>query len=202
MKRVCLLLALGAMPGLLRVPRAAGWAMDRQGNEPLSEINYTQWPGIMPLVNDRARVYETWANGNEHLFYRGNTRQLNAALAAFAKVKVKHHIVVLRPGPFAKWSVRGTDVTYNWVLHVLGGLAGTRANDSPEDLEWQKDPVLTVYVGGDIDLDKIEIPAGVTVRAAARDAEEPAKDAPAAGKIADFVRSRTPATQPATRPAA
>ena len=201
MKRVCLFLALAAMLWFLRAPRAAGWAMDTPGNEPLSEMNYRQWPGIMPLVNDKARVYETWANGNEHLFYRGNTTQLIAALAAFEKVKVKHHVVVLRPGPPAKGSVRGTDVSYNWVLHVLGGLAGTRANDNPEDLEWQKDPVLTVYVGGDIDLDKIEIPAGVTVRAAPKDAEGPAKDAPAAGKIAEFIRARSPATQPATRPA-
>lgn len=127
-----------------------------------------QWRGIMPLINDNSRVYATWANGNEHLFYRGNATDLNAALAAFAKVEAKHHIVVLRTGPGTRRAFDGTDIRYNWSLHVLGGLAGGLAKDDGEDLEWQRDPVLTIHVGGEIDLDKLVVPDGVTFRAPPR----------------------------------
>jgi hypothetical protein len=205
MKRAYLTIAVAAMLGHLLAASAGGWAMETLGNEPLSERNYTQWRGIMPLVNDKTRVHATWANGNEHLFYRGNTTNLNAALAAFAKVEAKHHFVVLRPGPAATRSFDGTAIPYNWSLHVLGGLAGAHANDDGEDLEWQHDPVLTIHVGGDINLDKIVDPDGVTFRAAAaagaRDARESAgDDAAAARKIAEFLQARSPTTGPATRP--
>ena len=35
------------------------------GNAPLNAANYTDWPGIMPVVNHPSRVYHWWVNGNE-----------------------------------------------------------------------------------------------------------------------------------------
>ena len=176
-----------AILGLLIAGKAFGFASEGFGNEPQSELNYTEWKGIMPVVNDKARVYETWANGNERLFYKGTTKELNAALAHFAKVEVKKHIVVLRPAPAMRLSFERKEISYNWELHLIGGLARRHANGQTDDLEWQEDPVLTVYVGGDIDLKTIDIPQGVTVVAkseANKGKEEVQK------QIAEFLEAR------------
>jgi hypothetical protein len=162
-------------------------ATEQKGNHPFSELNYTEWKGIMPLVNDPLRIYESWANGNEHLFYKGNTKQLSQALVHFAKVEVKNHVVVLRPGPGTAQSFDRTQFPCNWELHILGGIARTRATDDIEDLYWQKDPVLTVYIGGDIDLEKLEIPKGVTLRGAPGTTEAAMKNTDAQKKIAEFL---------------
>jgi len=161
-----------------------------KGNEPLSEKNYSEWQGIMPVVNDKARVYQSWANGNEDLYYKSTTKELNAALAQFAQVEAQHHVVVLRPGPAERRSFDKTAISYNWELHILGGLARRLANDNVEDLEWPKDPVLTVSIGGDIDLEKLEIPEGVTLRAAPERGEEKTSSPAGWQRIADFLEAR------------
>lgn len=93
-----------------------------------------------------------------------------------------------RHSTFSEWP---NDVNhFNWELHVISGIASERATDDIEDLEWQKDPVLTVYIGGDIDLDKIEIPEGVTLRAAPGQSEEAKQNEAAKKKIEEFVKQR------------
>ncbi|MBC7821289.1 MAG: hypothetical protein IAG10_30750 [Planctomycetaceae bacterium] len=175
--------------GLLLATKAFALAFSEEGNKPQSELNYAQWKGIMPVVNDKARVLLTWVNGNEYLCYKGTTKELNVALAHFAKVEVKNHVVALRPGP-AERGKGEKAISYNWNLHVLGGISRRIATDDVEDLERQKDPVLTVYVGGDIDLDKLEIPEGVTLRAAPGQSEEAKKDENARKKIKAFIEHR------------
>ncbi len=192
MRRLCLIVVIvTAAFGQLSAQKAFALATDEIGNAPLSELNYTEWKGIMPLVNDKARVYQVWVNGNETFYFKGTTKPLNAALAAFAKIEVKNHVVVLRPGPIERRAIRDkTPISFNWELHVVGGLARSRATDDIEDLEWQKDPVLTIYIGGDIDLDKLEIPKGVTLRAALGQSDEAKKDEAVRKKIEAFVEHR------------
>ncbi len=176
--------------GHLLTCRAFGMGTETWGNGPLNEKNYTEWKGIMPLVNDKPRVYESWVNGDERFLYKGNTKELNAALASFAKVEVKNHVVVLRSGPVVGHSFDNAEIPYNWELHVVGGIARIRANDNIEDLQWQKDPVLTIYVAGDIDLNQIEIPERVTLRSAPDKNAEATKDAAGQKKIMEFLEVR------------
>ena len=130
MRRLCLIAAIViAIFGQLSAQKAFALATDEIGNKPLSELNYTEWKGIMPIVNDKARVYQVWVNGNESFYYKGVTKQVNAALATFAKVEVKNHVVVLRPGPVERSSIRDkTPISFNWELHVIGGIARSRAD--------------------------------------------------------------------------
>jgi len=186
--------ALVGILGNWSAQRAWALGLETKGNEPLSERNYLQWPGIMPLVNDKVRVYANWFNGNERLFYKGTTKDLNAALAHFAKIEVKNHIVVLKPAPGVVRSFDRTEIPYNWDLHLMGGLARRVATDDPEDLERQRDPVLTVYVGGDIELDKIEAPKGVTLRSAPGDTKDE-KQRATQKRIAEFVAARKAAKE-------
>jgi hypothetical protein len=195
MRRLCLVVVVATLLGPWLASRALAFAMEEKGNEPRSEKNYTEWKGIMPVVNDKARVYLSWANGNERLYFKGATEELNEALAHFAQVEVQHHVVALRPGPAIGQCFDKTEISYNWELHILGGLARRYANDNIEDLEWQKDPVLTIYVGGQIDLDKLKIPKGVTLRAAAAQGDQATSSAAALQRIKDFLEARKPQDQ-------
>lgn len=176
----------------LETQKVFAMGTEEKGNKPLNELNYAQWEGIMPIVNDRARVYQVWVNGNENLYYKGTTKEFNVAITAFAKLNVKNHVVVLRPGPVERSTLLDkTALAYNWELHVLSGIAMHRASDNIEDLEWQKDPVLTVYIGDAIDLSKIEIPDGVTLRSASGQNEEARKDHNGFKKINEFIKQWT-----------
>lgn len=175
--------------GSLLATKAFALKFSEEANAPQSEQNYVQWKGIIPVVNDKARILLTWVNGSEYLYYKGMTKELNVALAHFAKVEVKNHVVALRLGPADRRQGEKA-ISYNWTLHVLGGISRRIATDDVEDLERQKDPVLTVYVGGDIDLDKLEIPEGVTLRAAPGQSEEAKKNEAALKKIEAFIEQR------------
>jgi len=162
--------------------RAWGLATEEIGNKALAEANYKAWKGIVPLVNDKARVYTIWVNGNESFYYKAGVKELNEALEKFAKVEVKNHVVVLRPGTGVRSTFDKVGIAYQWELHVVGGIAATRAVEDIEDLDWQKDPVLTIYIGGEIELDKLKFPDGVKLRYRAEDeAHESYK------KITEFV---------------
>lgn len=164
---------------------------EEKGNKPLNELNYTDWKGIMPIVNDKSRVYQVWVNGNEYLCYNGETKQLNAALATFAKVDVKNHVVVMRPGPPERHSFHDkTPIPFNWEIHLIGGIAKSRATDDIEDLEWQRDPVLTIYVTEEIDLDSLEIPDGLTLRSAPALSQDAKTNEDARKKISSFLEQR------------
>lgn len=188
--------AVATLVGLFVASKAFALAFSEEGNKPQSEQNYAPWKGIMPVVNDKARVLLFWVNGSEYLYYKGTTKELNVALAHFAKVDVKNHVVALRPGPAESRKGDQKPISYNWNLHLVGGISRTRATDDIEDLDWQKDPVLTVYVGGDIDLDKLDIPEGVTLRTAPGQSDEAKKNEAVQKQIAKFMEQRKSEKKP------
>jgi hypothetical protein len=51
---------------------------------------------------------------------------------------------------------------FQWHLQIFGGIAAHLTTRDQGDQVWNKHPRMTVYVGGDIDLSKLEVPAGVT----------------------------------------
>lgn len=131
---------------------AAGAAMEQVGNESLR--GYQNWPGIMPLVNHKSRVYQIWINGGESFYYRGNTRALNSALKSFAAVRSNQLIVILRPGQPNAATLSGVSIAYDWRLHVDAGIAAAFGGAPP---------TLTVYVGGNVHLDEVVMPLGLTL---------------------------------------
>lgn len=153
------LLVLGSLP-------ASVWALGMEdiGNKPLNAANFQEWPGIMPVVNDEHRVYHFWVNGSEACFYQGDTAAVNAALKHFAATKEKVHEVVLLPGP-AEISSFQKDKTfkYNWKLQMVGGIAKHMASKDQGAQIWNEHPMLTIYVGNEIQLDRLQIPEGVVV---------------------------------------
>lgn len=163
MQRNSLVFLVAATAIVSLAPRAFGLGDETIGSEPLNEANYAEWKGIMPVINDKSRVYSNWVNGNEHFFFQGTTKELNAALAEFAKIEVKTHEVLLRPGPGITTTFGHKEVPHNWELHLMGGISKHVLTLDKGEEVWNKDPRLTIYVGGDIDLSKLEVPKGVTL---------------------------------------
>ncbi|MCA9014282.1 MAG: HEAT repeat domain-containing protein [Planctomycetaceae bacterium] len=154
-----ILLYLGSLP-------SHAWALGEEdfGNKPLNDGNFKAWPGIMPVVNHPSRVYHRWVNGNEHCYFQGDTTTLNEVLQKFAATPEKVHEIVLRPGPATTSSFDQTKtMNFNWNLHLVGGIASVMSKKDQGALIWNKHPILTIYIGGAIELDKIKIPDNVTV---------------------------------------
>jgi len=141
---------------------AWGLGMEEFGNRKLSPRNYESWPGLAEVVNDSHRVYQNWVNGDEHCYYRSDTEALNATLQRFSEAKLAIHQVVLLPGPGEAKTFDGENVPCDWRLHILGGIARTRAKR-------EKDgkgivgvhPTIYVFVSKRVDLKKLDIPDGV-----------------------------------------
>jgi hypothetical protein len=146
----------------LAVP-ALALGMEKFGNEPLGEGNYKEWPGIMPVVNHPSRVYQQWVNGNEYLFYKGDTADINATLRKFADAKIGGSEVVLRPGPGEASTFRQSKIPYTHDLHLMGGIAGYLTTRDKGSNVWPDHPVLSIYVGPGIELDKLVVPAELKV---------------------------------------
>jgi hypothetical protein len=161
MKTRILLLALSL---LICSGGAKAWALSKEdfGNSPLGD-HYPDSPGILPLVNSPSRVYRVWGMGGERLYFRGDTAALNDSLRKFAAMKAEVHEVVLRPGPGVTHSFDEKPIPFQWDLCIVDGI-GRHALELPQgDKVCPKSPMLSVYVAGQIDLKKIEIPKGVSV---------------------------------------
>ena len=154
----CLLLAVSLSQ------LALGLGTEEFGDEQLSPANYTEWPGLFEVASDKCRVYSNWVNGNENFYFRGNTDQLNEALKKFAAIKVEKHEVLIRPGPGKVHSFnRERTMDCNWHVNVHGGISKHVVGLDKGTHFWPAEPTLTIWTGGDIDLAKMQVPAGVTV---------------------------------------
>jgi hypothetical protein len=157
---------LAAACGLVLAASGRAWGLGEEqvGNEPLSEANYASWKGLIDVINDPNRVYYNWVNGNENFYFAGDTAKVNDALKRYAASGVEVKEVVLRPAPAETTTFdRSQKFPYNWHLQIFGGIAAHLTTREFGDQVWNKHPRMTVYVGGDVDLTKLEIPKGVTL---------------------------------------
>ena len=160
MFRLLLVLFLSIVAGT----KVFGLGEETFGNKPFPESNFGDWPNVMPVINDTHRVYHSWVNGNENFYLRGNTDALNIALKNFAQVKAEKLTVILRPAPGRVSSFNEEQkFDFNWQLHLLGGIAKHMSTRDQGSNVWDPNPEFIIYVGGDIVLDKIEIPENLDV---------------------------------------
>jgi hypothetical protein len=150
---------------LLCITNSLTWAAGTEdfGNKPLSEFDYRDWKGIMPIINHPNRVYHRWVNGGEGFYFRGNTQVLNGYLSKFAVLDADVREVVIHPGPATTWTFDDDKVSYDWQLELIGGISKHLTTLDRGSNIWSKWPTLAVFIGEDIELEKIEIPEGVRV---------------------------------------
>lgn len=154
-----ILLGFAATPA--NVP---GLGFETFGNKPIKDP-YGEWPGLLSVINDPHRVYHYWVNGGQGFYFEGDTEALNQALERFARVEANTLEVAILPGPARETSLqRQREFKYDWSLRVNSGIAAYRARGEG-GLVWNKDPMLTVYVGGGgaIALQNLRIPPGISV---------------------------------------
>ena len=133
------------------------------GNAP--RVEQPDWaPGLLDVVNMESRVYLKWVNGNENFFYRGTVEALGEALKKFAAVQAEVKEVVVRPGPGETRTFDGRPVACDWQLHVPSGIYLHMARREQGSRAYFRHATFTVFVHDrGIALDKIRIPAGVTM---------------------------------------
>jgi hypothetical protein len=94
----------------------------RFGNAP--EPNREGWAaGVADVVNLKGRFYLVRSSGlagiaEEDIYYQGDARDLNDALAAFAAVKAAERRLVLLPGRGKATAFGGKPIEFGWRLHV------------------------------------------------------------------------------------
>lgn len=158
---LCLVLWLSCLVG---APTASSLGLEEIGNKPLNAQNYSDWKGIMPVVNDPGRVYRVWVNGNEYFYYQGDTAALNVFLKNFDRVTAPKRIILKKAPPANAVTFRGQSIEFDWQLHIVGGItAGVMAKTQgikPADFPVE---ITVLYGSNKIDRNKIVLPKGVRV---------------------------------------
>jgi len=88
-------------------PIGAGWGFDSK---------------LLAVVNVHARVYWYEVNGNPYFFFKGETKELNEALTAFAKLDAEKKEIILIAGAGETKTLGGKPVAFDWCVHVPMGL--------------------------------------------------------------------------------
>ena len=131
------------------------------GNKPFNGANFKPWPGILPVINNKSRVYHTWVNGDERFYFSPTTEQLNQLLADFGKLKGKREVLVVPQAKNVSTFDQKKSFDFNCQLQLVGGVAKLTAGKAKGSLYWPLEPQLTIHVTPKTDLKKLTIPKGV-----------------------------------------
>ncbi|MBL8888749.1 MAG: hypothetical protein JNL67_02140 [Planctomycetaceae bacterium] len=161
---VCFAMVVG-IPERCRAHESPRMGEETIGNKPLSDANFSQWDGIMPVVNHSTRVYHFWVNGNEQMFYKTTTTELNELIRNYAAMPMEGLEIVILPGPGKVTNFkRDQEFTYHCQLHVVAGIASVMHRRENGEVFWPKTPRLTLRIDDSIELDLLEFPQNCPVR--------------------------------------
>ena len=73
------------------------------------------------------------------------------------------HEVVLRSGPGITHSFHGQEIRFGWMLHLVGGIQKDLFTLDQGAKVWAKSPRITICVDGELDLQRLQVPKGVTL---------------------------------------
>ena len=131
------------------------------GSEPFGDANFKDWPNVLPVVNNKSRVYHTWVNGDERFYFDADPEQLNELLVDFANLKGKKEVLILPQTDDVKTFDRKRSFAFNCQLHLVGGIAKHIADQDKGSIYWPLDPRLTIHVTPKTDLAKLKIPKSI-----------------------------------------
>ncbi len=140
------------------------WALATEdiGNKPLHEINYQDWPGIMPVINHSSRVYHLWVNGHETFYYHGNIEALNDHLKEFSRTGFESLELLIRPGPSSPIKTfKDIEISFGWEMELMGGISKSLTTEDLGFKIWSPYPLITIYVSDEQTLTSLEIPPKV-----------------------------------------
>ena len=157
----CLILACPATTFATEAAKPILMGEETIGNKPFTIHNYKDVPNILPVANNKSRVYHTWVNGDERFYYQANSDQLNQLMIDYSKLKGKKEILVLPQAEKVSTFDRKQSFGFNCQMHLVGGIAKHIGGKPKGNIYWPADPLLTIHVTPKTDLDKLNVPAGV-----------------------------------------
>ncbi|MEM9251872.1 MAG: hypothetical protein AAGB29_05940 [Planctomycetota bacterium] len=128
------------------------------------------WPeGMAEVVNAGDRVHGFWVNATDVFFFAGDTDRLNAFLAGFDAIETIDLTVTLHPGRLearSPWDKDEPAKPADWRLVMESWGRPTpetvQALNGGDPAPWAMQ--LDVYLGGEIDLDRLVVPERMTVK--------------------------------------
>ncbi|QDU78855.1 hypothetical protein Pla110_05590 [Polystyrenella longa] len=172
-KFACILIPVVFLCGLM-ASNAWALATEEFGNKPQAEANYPYWDDLEKVVNHPSRHYRSRGNVFEYCYFKADVDQLNEILKKFAAVKMQKHTVEFKKGPGkGRDLLKTVEFEFSSLLKVNNGFNAYSFNDGVAKTplngiklyrpEVRPDPVLTIYLSGDITRDKLKIPGNCTV---------------------------------------
>lgn len=123
----------------------------------------SDWPpGLRRCADVESRVYGHSNNDKDFHYYGGDTAEFNRFLAAYSKLKLARHDLVLLPGR-GEIEVTAEDgkgkvkLPYDWMLGVTPG-GGSPLKSGPK-----YHVTIRLYLGGQVQRGELKIPPGVQV---------------------------------------
>jgi hypothetical protein len=147
---------------LVSISPTVAWAMGADhGTRP---VGNSGWPkGLAEIVNADGRVHGYFVNWQDVFFFHGDTQALNEFLEDLTALKGTQLKVVIHPGRLevkSPWDKQPRKITAEWQLYTSPHVG------SPKTLVEKREPFVTrvdVYLGGDMRLSDLRIPASVGV---------------------------------------
>jgi len=134
------------------------------GKEP---VFHREWPaGLSDLVNRECRMYGYWVNANDWFFFAGNAEVFNEFVKAYARLKDTPLTLVLHAGRgrTGRLGYGEKKIEFDWEIKAL--LRGWHP-EAPPDPRSDKPGyviIVEVWLGGQVDLDKVKVPLNVEVK--------------------------------------
>lgn len=103
------------------------------------------WPaGMATIVDHDSRVYHRWVNGSESHYFLMAESEIPEMLRAFSRLRLRDHVVTVKPGLQTAKSFHGQETTYNVAYHYWGGIARHMRQREPDAVTHE--PTLTICV--------------------------------------------------------
>jgi hypothetical protein len=129
------------------------------------------WPrasGLEDLVNRDGRVYGYLINSDDYFFFAGDTRDFNAFVAEYAKLKDTPLLLVLHPGKGETGQFGPSDSdekqSFDWEVSVLMWARHPELADIASGEEPRHVVILDLWLGGQVELDKVKVPLNIQVK--------------------------------------
>ncbi len=157
------------VPGLALaacVATALGLGSDIPAEHPVGAQD--GWPaGLADLLNSGGRVGGFFVNANDWFFFQGDAKAFNAWLEKYAALKDTPLQLVLHPGRTTDrrpWSKEGeARLPVDWQVDVINRQWTYEAIDEKHPVKPGHDVTVHVFLGGQVGLDDLDVPLGVSV---------------------------------------
>ncbi len=145
------------------------WCANHSENHRVADA--PDWPkGLAGLINDGSRILGYFVNANDWFHYRGDAKAFNAFLRRYASLDGVPLTLVLHPGRGMTRGLgsQGPKKPFDWCLAVIRRGWGAEMPERYKDSPCKVIPTLSLYLGGNVGLEDLDVPLNVNVASSSR----------------------------------